>query len=41
MSETHNDNPTKIREDEELNNVALSNYLSTFLDIDKNSFKFL
>jgi len=41
MSETFNDNPTKIREDEGLNNFALSNYLSNFLDIDKNSFKIL
>ena len=28
MSETFNDNPTKIREDEELDNAGLSNYLS-------------
>ena len=36
MSETYNDNPTKIREDEELDNITLSNYLSNFLDINKS-----
>ena len=39
MSESFNDNPTKIRVDEGLNKVALANYLSNFLDIDKNSFE--
>ena len=32
------DNPTKIREDEVLDNNNLTNYLSNFLDIDKSSF---
>jgi aminoglycoside phosphotransferase (APT) family kinase protein len=41
MSESFNDNPTKIRVDEGLNKVALANYLSNFLDIDKNSFEIL
>ena len=34
------DNPTKIREDEVLDNNSLTNYLSNFLDIDKSSFEF-
>ena len=37
MAESFNDNPTKIRVDEGLNKVALANYLSNFLDIDKSS----
>jgi len=41
MSETYNDNPTKIREDEELDNISLSNYLSNFLDINKSDFEVL
>ena len=35
------DNPTKIREDEVLDNNNLTNYLSNFLDIDKSSFELL
>ena len=35
------DNPTKIREDEVLDNNSLTNYLSNFLDIDKSSFELL
>ena len=35
------DNPTKIREDEVLDNNSLTNYLSDFLDIDKSSFELL
>jgi len=35
------DNPTKIREDEVLDNNSLINYLSNFLDIDKSSFELL
>ena len=38
MSETFNDNPTKIREGEELDNTKLSNYLSNFLDVSKSNF---
>ena len=41
MSETFNDNPTKIREGEELDNAELSNYLSNFLDISKSDFEIL
>ena len=41
MSETFNDNPKKIREDEELDNTELFNYLSNFLDISKSDFEIL
>jgi hypothetical protein len=41
MSETFNDNPTKIREGEELDNAELSNYLSNFLDVSKSDFEIL
>ena len=41
MSETFNDNPTKIREDEGLDNTGLFNYLSNFLDISKSDFEIL
>lgn len=41
MSETFNDNPTKIREDEELDNSRLSNYLSNFFDISKSDLEIL
>ena len=41
MSETFNDNPTKTREDEELDNSRLSNYLSNFFDISKSDLEIL